>query len=262
MADTGVDEDPYLRANTVFFEKAEAGLRQLFELAKAKNELHFALSLAPEFRGCQGPGWNTAEDAHSAFSEYLEFLNEGPFTSLKARVALAFYCHLAEASGFYEMPKNMLRVAEGEKYNLWPFQKLVEKHKVSGAIVAPNANKVLRDLAGHSKNLGLDALAEVFRDSFDADLRNGYAHADYIVWDDGIHLRKRNGGYPKLVSWPEFNGHFQRGINFFHLLGQIIDGYMKSYNPAKKVRGQLADEPEAVWTIHADPERKSFSISG
>lgn len=256
------ETDPHLQANALFYEKAETAIRELFELAKSKNELHFALSLAPEFRGCQGPGWSTADDAHAAFGEYLQYLNEGPFTALKARVALAFYCHLSEASGFYEIPKNMLRVAEGGTYNLWPFQKLVERHKVSGAIVAPNANKVLRDLAGHSKDLGLSSLAEVFRDAFDPDLRNGYAHADYIVWDDGIRLRKRNGGHAKLVSWPEFNAHFQRGINFFHLLGQLVQEYMHSYHPAKQVRGQLADEPEGIWTIHSDPERKSFSISG
>lgn len=256
------ESDPYLQANTAFFEKAEKSFRELFDLAKSKNELHFALSLAPEFRGCQGPGWSTAHDAHTAFGEYLEFLNDGPFTALKARVALAFYCHLAEASGFYEIPKNMLRVSEGEKYNLWPFQKLVERHKVSGAIVAPNANKILRDLAGHSKDLGLDSLSEVFRDAFDPDLRNGYAHADYIVWDDGIRLRKRNGGQPKIVTWPEFNAHFQRGINFFHLLSNLVQEYMHSYHPAKQVRGQLAEEPESVWTIHSDPDKRSFSISG
>lgn len=262
MATTEDHKDPYLQANALFYDKAEAAFRELFELAKVKNELHFALSLAPEFRGFQGPGWSTAQDAHEAFGEYLDFLNEGDFTSLKARVALALYCHLAEASGFYEIPKNMLRVSEGEKYNLWPFQNLVERHKISGAVIAPNANRVMRDLAGHSKNIGLDSLAEVFRDVFDPDLRNAYAHADYIVWDDGIRLRKRNGGYPKLVTWPEFNGHFLRGVNFFSMIGQIVQEYMRSYNPAKQVRGQLAEEPEGIWTIHSDPSRRSFSISG
>lgn len=256
------ETNPHMKANVLFLEKAETAIRELFELAKSKNELHFALSLAPEVRGCQDPGWSTAHDAHAAFNQYLEYLNDGPFSAVKARVALAFYCHLSEASGFYEIPKNMLRVAEGEKYNLWPFQQLVERHKISGAIIAPNANKVLRDLAGHSKNLGLNSLAEVFRDAFDSEIRNGYAHADYIVWDDGIRLRKRNGGYPKLVSWSEFNAHFHRGINFFNLLGQIVQEYMHSYHPAKQVRGQLSDEPEGTWTIHSDPERKSFSISG
>ncbi len=148
MTDFLGPQDPLAAENHQFFEKIERAFRDLFERAKARNELHFAFSLNPEFRGEQGPGWSTADDAHRAFDEYLAFLKEGSFTSLKARVALAFYCHLAEASGYYEIPKNMLRVVEGQPYNLWPFKDVVEIHKKTGAVIAPNANKVLRDLAG------------------------------------------------------------------------------------------------------------------
>jgi hypothetical protein len=42
-------------------------------------------------------------------------------------------------------PKNMLRIASGEDYNLWPFEHLVEHHRASGAVIAPNANKVMKD---------------------------------------------------------------------------------------------------------------------
>ena len=175
---------------------------------------------------------------------------------------LAFYSHLAEASGFYEVPKNMLRVADGKRYNVWPFQKLVEKHKLTGALIAPNANKVLRDLAGHSQELGFVELAEVFRDAFDGDIRNGYAHADYVIWEDGIRLPKRNGGQPRKVAWPEFNGLLERAINFFNLLNETVAAYRSSYNPAKQIRAQMRDEPEGVWTIYADRERKRFTISG
>src|SRR5713226_8779954 len=139
-------QHPLLAENEAFFEKTERAFRDLCDRARAKNELHFALSLNPEFRGEQDAGWSTADDAQKAFAEYLAFLTEGEFTSLKARDALAFYCHLAEASGYYEIPKNMLRVVGGQPYNLWPFQDLVETHRKTGAIIAPNANKVLRDL--------------------------------------------------------------------------------------------------------------------
>ena len=210
--------DPIREANSAFNEKAKLAFQKLFDSAKAKNELHFALSLAPEFRGMQDAGWNTAMEAQVAFQEYLQFMQANPDDAFKARVALAFYSHLAEASGFYEVPKNMLRVAGGERYSAWPFQNLVERHKLTGALIAPNANKVLRDLAGHSQELGFVELADVFRDGFDGDIRNGYAHADYVIWEDGIRLPKRNGGQPRKVAWPEFNGLLERGINFFNLL--------------------------------------------
>jgi len=188
-------------------------------------------------------------------------LNNNPDSPFKARVALAFYCHLAESSGFYEIPKNLLRVADGQRYNLWPFRNLNTKHKTTGAVIAPNANKVLQDLAGHAKELNLTSLAEVFRDAFDADLRNGYAHADYVVWEDGIRLPKRNGGNPQIVSWPEFSALFDRGINFFNLLTEMVSEQKNSCDPAKEILGQLAEEPKGTWIIQADSKKGMFSIS-
>ena len=201
-------------------------------------------------------------EAQIAFQQYLEFIRANPDDAFKARIAVAFYSHLAEASGLYEVPKNMLRVADGERYNVWPFQKLVEKHKLTGALIAPNANKILRDLAGHSQELGFSELAEVFRDAFDGDVRNGYAHADYVIWEDGIRLPKHNGGQHRKIAWPEFSGMLERSMNFFTLLNEIIADYRAGYNPAKQINGQLRDEPEGIWTIYADRERKLFSISG
>jgi len=247
--------------NQEFFEKAESSLRELFDRARGVNELQFVFSLMPEFRGCQDAGWNTAVEAQQAFDDYLAFLNEGELTPLKARVALAFYCHVSEASGFYEIPKNMLRVADGGFYNLWPFQDLVEAHRRTGNVIAPNANKVLRDLAGHAATLQLDRLSEVFRDAFDPDLRNGYAHADYVVWDDGIRLRRRNGGHPKLVSWPEFHWRFERGINFFNILRHLVEEFVRSYHPARQVGGSWGDGRPSRAVASYDPDSGSFSIS-
>jgi hypothetical protein len=180
---------------------------------------------------------------------------------MKCRVALGFYCHIAEASGFYEVPKNMLRLAGGQSHVLWPFMDLVQAHKQTGDRVAPNANKVLKDLAGHAKELGFDELAEVFRDAFDPDVRNGYAHADYIVWNDGLRLPKRNGGYARKISWEEFNAIFERGINFFHILRQVVDECVRSYDPPKTIRAQLQDEPEMDWTIYFDTKSGAFGIT-
>ncbi|NIC04860.1 hypothetical protein [Billgrantia bachuensis] len=248
--------------NKKYYECLDKCLRELFDKARDTNELQFAFSLSPEFRGLQDAGWNTAHDAIVAFDEYLEFINEGKLTSIKARVALAFYSHLSEAAGFYEIPKNMLRVAGGEQYNMWPFLGLVETHKQTGIKIAPNANKILRNLAGHAETIGLSELAACIRDAFDPDLRNGYAHADYVIWSDGIRLRKRNGGHPRLVSWKEFNARFERGINFFQMIRELTTEYMDSYSEPKIVKAAMKPgEPEFNWKIHADREKHSFSIS-
>ncbi len=251
-----------LRAeNECFYEKAEAAFHGLFEEARAKNELHFALSLNPEFRGLRDAGWSSAQEVHTAFSDYQSFLQEGEPSRLKTRVALGFYCHLAEASGFYEIPKNMLRVADGQLYNMEPFRDLVEVNRRTGNRIAPNANKIIRDLSGHAENLGHHDLAEVFRDAFDPDVRNSYSHAEYVVWFDSIRLGVRLGPL-REVSYPEFTALFERGMNFFEILRQVVHERVLSFTTPKIIRAQLADEPEGDWTISYDPEKGTFSISG
>jgi len=182
-------------------------------------------------------------------------------TSRSAKVGLGFYSHLAEASGFYEVPKNMLRVAEGLPFSMTPFLPLVRVHQATGDKIAPNANKVMKDLVGHSAGLGLTALSEVFRDAFDPDVRNGYAHADYVVWNDEIRFPHRNGGHPRAIRFDEFQRLLNRGLSFFHYIFQIMDEHVRSYDLARTIRAQLAQEPPANWTIHHDPLRGTFSIS-
>lgn len=254
-------ERNFQEEQNAFFLKTENALRKLFDAAKGKNELHFALSLSPEFRGEQDAGWCTAEESFRAFDEYVSFLKLVGQSAFSVRVSLGFYCHIAEASGFYEIPKNMLRICDGEKYNLWPFQKLVAKHAETGAAIAPNANKVLKDLVGHSNLSGFLTLSEVFRDAFDPDLRNGYSHSDYVIWTDGIRLRKRNGGQPRKISWPEFDCLFHKGVNFFNILRHLVVEYQGHYNPPKIVRGQFDTEPAMDWRIYCNPQKHSFSIS-
>ncbi len=248
--------------NEAFYDKAEVALRELFEAAKAKHELHFAMALMPEMRGMQDAGWNTAHETQYAFHEYLEFIENLEPSRMKLRIALGFYCHLAEASGFYEIPKNMLRISEGQSHVLAPFMDLVQEHRQTGNRIAPNANKILRDLAGHAKTLDFDNLAEVFRDAFDPDIRNGYAHADYIVWQDELRLPRRNGGYAKSIPLEDFSLLFERGVKFFNILQKLVLEYIKSYNPPKTIKTRLQNEPEMDWTIYSDPKTGAFGITG
>lgn len=247
--------------NQQFYDKAESALRKLFGAARSRDELHFALSLNPEFRGMRDAGWSSAQEAHIAFADYLGFLQEGEPSRLKTRVALGFYCHIAEASGFYEIPKNMLRVAEGKRYNMEPFCDLVKIHRYTGNQIAPNANKILRDLASHAAIIGHQELAEVFRDAFDPAIRNAYVHADYVVWVEGIRLGARHGPL-REISYAKFTALFERGINFFEILRQLVQEYVTSYDPPKVIRARLADEPEGDWTIAYDSQKGTFSISG
>ncbi len=257
-----VDVEALERENEQFFEKAERAFRELFDAAKAKNEIHFGLALGPENRGYKSVPSSTAMETFRAFDEYITFLKAGEVTRFKIRVALSFYTHLSEASGFYEVPKNMLRIADGEDYSIQPFEPLIQKHKITGDRIAPNTNKVFKDLIGHGGNSGFTELAEVFRDAFNSELRNGYAHADYIIQPDGIKLRERTGGKRQVINIPLFDQLFNRGIGFFQVLRHVIKEYVASYNPAKTVTGRLSDEPVGPCTIQYLPEHQAFVIAG
>ncbi len=244
-----------------YTEKAENAFRELFELAKSKNEVQFALSLAPEFRGEQGPGWCTWEETNRAFDEYFKFLNEGETTFFKIRVALSFYCHLSEASGFYEAPKNLLRIAGNEDYRMWPFFELNRQHKDLGKIIAPNSNKIFKDLIGHAKSLELSSLTEVLRDAFDPKIRNAYSHADYIIWNDGFRIRNQACGRPEVIPWGSFNHKIHRALSFYQVLRGLCREYIHSYRTAKIVRASMGNgQCEIEWKIELTEEGE-FTIS-
>jgi hypothetical protein len=152
------ETDPELEEYTV---RCHAAWGELLAAAKAKEELQFAMALNPEVRGEQSAGWSTAEESSRALDQYLELLKKLDPSPIKVRLALSLYSHLSEASGFYEIPKNMMRIASGDDYHLWPFQHLVAKYTVSGGLIVPNANKIMKDLLGHSNELGLNNIKSV-----------------------------------------------------------------------------------------------------
>jgi hypothetical protein len=241
--------------------RCEAAWRALFDAAFERNEVQAAVALTPEFRGMQDAGWNTAEEAHRAKLEYVQLIRDLEGQAVGVRVALSLYSHLSEASGFYEVPKNMLRLISGEDYNGWPFQHLVRRHEETGGVIAPNANKVMRDLLGHADEVGQDLFRDLVTETFDPDLRNGYAHADYIIRQDGIRLRRRNGGRIRVVNYPEFHLLLNKALVFFDTLGQEIQGRRESYAEPKRLIGRFnSEDPLDQMEISYNPENGIFRI--
>jgi len=246
-----------------FNERAMCALRDLYEKAKAAHELHFAMALMPEFRGMRDGGWSTAHEAVRAFDDFsalIKSLDKKEF--VRARIVLSFYAHVAEGSGFYEIPKKLLLTVGGQGNNIYPFRSLVKRHQLTGQVMAPNANRIMKDLIGHASELGLSGLAEVFRDAFDPDIRNAIAHADYIIWSDGLRLPRRNGGHPRVIPWDQFDTIIRRGLNLFAFIRQITDEYVTSYDPPKTIRSRMSDdEPVSDYTLYFEPETGAFGFT-
>ncbi len=238
-------------------------LGYLYGFARQINELDFAGSLTGEFRGMQSAGWTTTITAHQVHDELLAFSeSKEPRSIAEIRVILMLYCQLAEAGGVYETLKNLMGVFTLQPYLLWPFKDLVRVKKGPKRIIGPNANATFRDLATQAKAIGLSGLAKSFEEAFRDDIRNGISHADYVIWNDGLRLRKRNGGFAELLPFEEVNEALARGIGFFSVLREATDAAVKSFNPPREIVGKFSANPPMEWTVSYDPGRGSFSISG
>lgn len=238
-------------------------LSRLYGFARQMNEMDFAASLGGEFRGMQDVGWSTqitAADVRQELDTYLT--RDRPLTTAEYRIVLLLYCQLAEAGGVYESIKNVMRVITAVPYNLWPFKDLVRVRQQPPAIIGPNANKTFRDLADTAKAIGMPRLAKLLGNVFRDDIRNGIAHADYVIWSDGLRLRRRNGGHVYAIPHEDVLSAVARGIAFFDILRDHNATAMGFYNPPKEIVGKFSGNFPMPWTIHADPVRRTFSISG
>lgn len=120
----------------------------------------------------------------------------------------------------------------------------------------------MQSIAGFAKKLGLEVLAEVFVEAYEPDIRNGYAHADYLLAPDGVWLQNRYGK-PYCIPWLEFNYLIEKGINFYATWTEIVHEYIKSYERKKVVQGRLnPKEPLGEWTLHFDIDKKTLTVSG
>lgn len=235
----------------------------LFTYARTINEIDTAAAVSGEFRGMQDVGWSTVQTAHEVFNELKALGEKGaPLTRAELRQALCLYAQLAEAGGVYEGLLNTMQVAQLKAYNLWPFQKLVRVRREPRAVIGPNANAMFRHLAEVATAIGMTGLARLLEIAFRDDIRNGIAHADYILGLDGLRLRRRNGGQPMVVSHQQLQEALQIAIFFLELLQAFQQETAETFRPARTIIGRFSENPPMPWTIElAEDGRFSLSSS-
>jgi hypothetical protein len=238
-------------------------LSQLYAFARRMNELDFAVSLSGEFRGMQDAGWNTTITANEVFDELTALTKDKrPHSKAEIRVILMLYCQLAEAGGVYESLKNIMGVVKLKPYLLWPFKNLVRVKKTPHKVVGPNANATFRDLAQTAAEIGLWRLSSLLEDTFRDDVRNAVYHADYVIWEDGLRLCKRNGGFGARLPFDELGEVVTRAAAFYDILRDYNGISVRSFNPAKEIVGRFSENFPMPWTVSFDPDTGAFRISG
>lgn len=233
----------------------------LFKFVRRMSELDFAGSLSGEFRGAQDSGWSTTITAEQVFEELSERLATGRVESLAdMRIILLLYSQLSEAGGVYEILKNMMGIVESAPYNLWPFQDLVRVRQNPKRVIGPNANATFRDLAAHAHRIGMVGLSLALENVFRDDVRNGVCHADYVLWNDGLRLRKRNGGYATRLDCEEVSDLVGIGVAFFQTLQELRRSAIQSFHPPRVIIGRFSANPPMPTTVGYDPKTGAFSI--
>lgn len=236
-------------------------LSYLIAFAQATNELDMAGALFQESRGMQDAGWTTTITAYEIFDEMRALgSKEEPLTTAEYRQFLCLYAQLAEAGGVYEVLSNLMGVIQLKPYNLWPFQDLVSVRENPKRIIGPNANAMFRKLAQTAESIGMTKLASLLEITFRDDIRNGVFHADYIIWNDGLRLRRRNGGNPYSVPHEEVTKAISIGVMFFDIFNQLQQEARQSFRPAKEIIGRFSLNPPMRHTVELQ-EDGSFSIS-
>lgn len=245
----------------VYLRTLNTQLTYLFAFAGRINEIDTAAATSAESRGAQDAGWNTAETAHQVFAELKALGSKGePLSRPELRQVLSLYAQLAEAGGVYEGLMNTMTIAQLKPWNMWPFQDLVRVRQAPRAVIGPNANLMFRRLADVATEIGMPGLARVLELAFRDDIRNGIAHADYILAPNGLRLRSRNGGQPMVLSFDQVTAALQIALWFFKVLQEFQHRVRASYRPARTVIGRFSANPPMPWTIEF-AEDGAFSIS-
>jgi hypothetical protein len=105
-------------------------------------------------------------------------------------------------------------------------------------------------------------LSELFENTFRDDLRNGVSHSDYVIWNDGVRLPNRNGGFPSKVSFDDVNDALTRGMIFFQVLKESNNACIARYSPPQTIVGRFSANFPMPWQVSYDPASGAFGISG
>jgi len=154
----------------------------------------------------------------------------------------------------------MLAIAKLKPYSMWPFRDLVQRRGAPVRIIGPNANATFKALATDAREIGMVRLSELLEVTFRDDIRNGIAHTDYILWDDGLRLPRRNGGLGTVLSYDGVINAVRVGLVFFDLLHATKSEIANAFRPAREIYGRFSANPPMAWRCEW-AEDGSYSIS-
>jgi hypothetical protein len=135
-------------------------------------------------------------EAHEALDDYqalLRHYEDESTTRPYLRVGLLMYCQLVEMTAPHELLANLLSICKGEPYRIRAFKNLEPpKGKQKSRWVPASATKKFRNLKDRATEISDDVFGCLIESFFNADIRNAFSHADYVL--TGGDLRWTEGG--------------------------------------------------------------------
>lgn len=236
--------------------------RELFDLAKSKNERQFLTSF---FRFHERFGnIELSYIPEYEFGEVLEFVRT--FESIvdsdevddknKTRTMLLIYCHIVEVDLIHTTLFNMLRTVAGDAYSA-----SISFVKKDGSTMKTNStSKKIELIKSRSAELGIP-LESVYSDFYSNDLRNAFSHSRYFIsgeaefnLSDSFQVSKSDSAdrkeRPHFFNKEQIRSMYTNSIGYLHAFISAYDNFILPYadgNPHHSIFGRIAYNPQHNW---------------
>lgn len=228
----------------------------IFDAAKKNDEFEFCCTLM-RIRGAESPGWDTLNESNTLTQQLLSLIHSPLQPDFKLRLTLFLYCHLTEMSDFYSIPANMLRIIDGERYSMNPFNPTAHN---SGKEAKYPIVKIER-ISEWADDAGHPGVSDLYRNLLVKEVRNAFFHSDYILTDDSFNIRlgdpvRIESSLVHKVPLEWLIPRLELGINASLALTKLLFDSIGSYKSDKVIRGRF--NPDGSYTnitLTADPEQ-------
>lgn len=221
----------------------------LFLDAKRADEFEYACALL-DIKGVQSVGWDPWQESVFMYRDISGLLEAPLDAHTKVRLALLLYCHLTEINGLYKMIYNMLRIIEGKRCSVFPFEPLSTKLK-NGDRIQPTTRNIVSEIIRYSTEVGRPEIGSALSSSINHDLRNAFYHSDYTLYDNefrstGSWFVHSNGIKSNHLSANELNSIVNSGISLFEGVMNAYSKHRGSYKKNKIVMGRFTQDDSYI----------------
>jgi hypothetical protein len=162
-------------------------INTLFNRAKEVSEFDFILTILG-VRGLRDPGCEPFANTIDIFNLIVSLKSKARPEFVKLNLFLWLYGHIVEASEPYEIFANLLRICNGDTFNVKNFP---DKKRGKHTIPQYPAEKIgnLEDLA---KKVQMQDTLIPIKEVFDRELRNSIFHSDYSIYNGAINTPQKH----------------------------------------------------------------------